>query len=162
MKKLLSLLLAAVLLLSCCSGAFATSATFANTKVFLDLLDAKEITYTVLGLDDEGDEMVEIDYAPFTIRYYFYSDNETISIRVWDVIHFAEEDLTKVIRDVNALNAGYKWGKFFVDETDDTVTASMDLIVRENARVDEVAWEATLTITDLLDIAYEQLSVYNK
>lgn len=166
MKKLFSLLLIVTLLLTCCSGALATSATFANTKVFLDMLDEKGISYTMVGIDPDGDEKVEIDntseFFSYTLKFFFTPDNETINIRVWDVIHFDEEDLTKVIRDVNSLNAGYKWIKFYVDETDNTVTASMDLIVRENGRVDEVAWEGTLSMVDLLDIGYELLSVYNK
>ena len=165
MKKLLSLVLAAMLCLSVCAVSLAESAQYYTTQEFLDYLDQKGVTYTLEGIDNAGYEVVKVtnkgDAFTYDIKYFFDDGMENTGIRVWDVIEYADADFAKVLRVCNTLNSSYRYAKFMADESDNTVTCSMDLMYRAND-IAEIHWEATLRIVDILDNGYESLSIYNK
>ena len=167
MKKLLALTLACMMLLGLCTTAFATEAQYASTKAFLALMDEKGISYSVEGLDSNGNEMVSIDNADsdinysYTIRYFFDDGGENCSLRVWNIITFADADFAKVLRTVNSLNCKYKYVRFTVDESDNTVTAAIDTIFRIHD-IDEIIWEATLYVVDIIEAGYPDLVVYDQ
>jgi hypothetical protein len=167
MKKLLSLTLAMLLLVGLCSTAFATEPQYASTKAFLALMDQKGINYSVEGIDANGYEKVyinntdsDINYS-YTIKYFFDDNGENCSLRVWDIITFADEDFAKVLRTVNSLNCQYKYVYFTVEESDNTVTASIDTIFRTHD-IDQILWEATLYVVDIIEAGYPSLSVYDQ
>lgn len=167
MKKIFAAVLAAVMLFSLCTTAFAVSATYTNTKAFIEQMDASNITYTVVGIDDDGDEKITIGNKSksgdeYVIRCYFNKDNEQVNFRVWNIIDFKENDFGKVLRAVNGLNYKYKWTKLYVDESDNSVTCAMDIIVREGDDAGDIALEAVLRIANILDDVYEELGVYAK
>ena len=166
MKKVISLLLAVLLLTLCAAPALAVEATVQNAKDFLALLDEKGIIYTNKGLDSDGDEWITIgnkgDAFTYTINVWFYDDNESVTMKVWNIIEFDDADFAKVLRVCNNLNYTYRFCRFYVDETDNTVTISTDLVVREGGVTAEVTWELLVRLVDILDNGYEQLSVYGK
>ena len=167
MKKLLSLTLALLLLAGLCTTAFATEAQYASTKAFLALMDEKGIHYSVEGIDANGYEKVYINNTDtdinfsYTIKYFFDDGGENCSLRVWDIITFTDADFAKVLRTVNSLNGQYKYVKFTVEESDNTVTASIDTIFRTHD-IDQILWEATLYVVDIIEAGYPSLSVYDQ
>ncbi len=167
MKKLLALTLACMMLLGLCSTAFATEPQYTSTKAFLALMDQKGINYSVNGFDSNGNEMVsisntdsDINYS-YTIKYFFDDGEENCSLRVWNIITFADADFAKVLRTVNSLNCQYKYVRFTVDESDNTVTASIDTIYRTHD-IDQIIWEATLYVVDIIEAGYPALAVYDQ
>lgn len=167
MKKLLSLILVCALLLGLCPAAFATEAQYTSTKAFLTVMDALNIKYTVGGMDSSNNELVvisnsdsEINFT-YAVAFFFNSDESHCSIRVWDIITFGDADFAKVLRTVNSLNEKYKYVKFSVDEDDNTVTASMDLIYNTEA-AGQVVTEAMLRSMQIIEDSYPSLAVYSK
>lgn len=167
MKKLLSLILVCVLLLGLCPAALATEAQYASTKSFLTLMDALSIKYMVGGMDSSNNELVVISNSDselnfeYTVAFFFDSDEAHCSIRVWEIISFADVDFAKVLRTVNSLNTKFKYVKFYVDEDDNTVTASMDLIYTAET-AGQVVMEGMLRAMSILEDSYPDLAVYNK
>ena len=166
MKKILSLLLVAVLTIGFCTAAYAVAASYYSTQAFLAELDEKGITYTVVGLDEDNDEKVKVNNTDdngfsYTINYFFDDQQENCSLIVWNIINYDDVDLAKVLRVCNSLNKDYKYIRFYVDESDNTVTAQYDSIFRTND-IDEILWEATLYMVDILEEAYPTLAVYDK
>lgn len=165
MKKILAMLLLAALLLTSAMPALAVSAEYASTRAFLKVLDEADIIYTLVGVDDDGDELVRVankdsnDYS-YTINLYFDKDEMRCALRVWNVIEFKSSDTTNVLRACNELNARFKYLRFYVDTSDNTVTAAMDLIFRDGAG--EVTLEGLVRTAQILVDGRPTLLPYNK
>lgn len=166
MKKILAMLLALVLTIGVCMPALAINAQYSSTKAFLSALDEMDITYTVNGINDGNYEDVSIENTDdngftYTIRLFFDENEENCSIRVWNIIHFNDADFSKLLRTCNTLNNEYNYVCFSVDESDNTITATMDLIYRTND-VDQIVLEAILRMANILEDVYPQLAVFDK
>lgn len=162
MKRVLSLVFAALLLMGMCSTAFAVSAQYTSTQLFMDLLDEKDVSYTYVGIDDNDYEKITVKNndsdagISYTISYFFDPNNENAGIRVWDVAVFGEGDANKVKALMACDNCNRTWKYVtFMTESDNTVTAKMDLIYRGET-VSEVVWEATLHLVNVLSDAYPE------
>jgi len=166
MKKSLCLILALVLMMACTS---AFAAKLSSTQAYLDILDANDVTYTLSSMaDDAKNERVKIAYTSSTtpkfdydINCFFNTDLQDCALRVWNLIAFSDADFAKVLRACNTLNNDYRFATFEVDESDNTVTVSMDIIFRSND-VADIMWEATQRLCDITERGYEVLSVYSK
>lgn len=166
MKKFLAVLLASLLIAGLCMPAHAVTAQYKSTQAFADILDSLEITYSLSGPDSDGDELISIENEfdngyECTFHVYFNSHEENCYIRVWNIISYDDADFSKVLRACNTLNNQYKYVRFYADESDNTVTASLDLIFRDND-VDQIVLEALLTAVSILEDAYPALEIYNK
>lgn len=163
MKKCAILVLALMLIF--CSSASAMTAEYTSTQAFIDWLEENDLKYSYTGLDSEGHECLSVnntsDVFSYTLKYFFDSNNENASIRVWDIILFNASDTTKVIRTVNDLNNTYKYINVYAMESDNSVNAKLDLIYRTHD-VGEIVGEATLRLANILDDVYESLSIYQK
>ena len=60
MKRILVLLLAAMLSISVCAVSQAETAQYYTTQEFLDYLDQKDVYYTLEGIDNAGYEVVKV------------------------------------------------------------------------------------------------------
>lgn len=162
MKRLISLLVATLLLFGVCATAFASPAQYTSTQLFLDLLKEKDVSYTYVGINENDYERIKVSNTDsdvgisYTLEYYFDPNNENASIRVWDVAVFGEDQgsLINALVACNNCNSSWKYITFLAEE-DNTVTAKMDLIYRGDS-VSEVVWEATLHMTNVLGEAYPQ------
>lgn len=164
MKKILTVLLLMVLSLSLCAPAFAET-QFATTKDFLALLDYLEMSYSNLGIDQDGDEYIllrnpdeELDYD---VNFFFDDDLEHTSIFAWNLITFDPADTLLVMHVCNMLNYQYRYACFYVDETDNTVTCSMNLIYRDDG-VGLTNAQALLYMMGIIEDAMPSLQVYAK
>lgn len=167
MKKLLSTLLCAVLLMSLCTGALAATATFKSTQSVLNYLDVIEINYDLYGLDEDGDELLIIPNSDSELSldydmYCFFDQNqENCYIYLWDLITFDDADYVKVLQACNELNDIYRFVTFTVDTTDNTVYVTADLIYRDND-VDAIFWEGLCHMVNIIHEGYPMLAPYNK
>lgn len=165
MRKITCLVLLLALLTAVCAiPAFAEEAVYANTKAALAAMDKYNLVYTLEGVDGDGDEEVVIthktDASEYTIHMFFPEDDETVSIRVWDVIAFDSSVRSAVLETVNDLNCSYRFLRFRAD-SDNTVTVSIDLIVRAGNGIGDIVLEALGHIQSIVDEAYPELAVFN-
>lgn len=166
MKKLFSALLAVMLCTSLFLPAFAATPAFELTKNFISVLDENNLAYTFTGAISTGEEHVYMDNEDenfaYTLHIYFNEDNDRATVFVWNIITFADEDFTNVLRTVNTLNSSYKYIRFYVDESDNTVTCAMNIIVHDSNDSGDIVLEGLLRIASILKHAYPQLVEYNK
>lgn len=167
MKKLFAMMtMIALICAMFVSPALAEKAEFANTQSFLDVLDANDFVYTLAGLDSDGDEKVEIenngDALTYYLNYYFTEDNELVSIRIWNLISYSDEDFINVLREVNAINYDYRYVCFVADETDNTVTVKYDVILRPGDAVGDIVFEESVHMASIIDEAFSRLAPYNQ
>lgn len=160
--KTLALMLALCLIASV--PAFAITAQYNNTQKFLDALDENNFKYTYKGVDNNNREKVVFPYSGDNIecdvQIAFSDDEEDISICVWNVIDFDKKYLAGVIDVIDTLNYKYRFVKLYADRTDWSVTAYMDLIVRQNADVGDIAVEGVARMLSILEDEYPALKVY--
>lgn len=159
MKKLLTFLLLAIGTVLCSADA-AEQAAYAGTRAFVAELDRAGQPYTLDGPDEDGCEYVLLQSAdaPFdyTVTVMFDANQENASLRVWYVIEYAPERYDEVMRVCNALNARSRFVCFYADDSDSTVTASMDLIFR-GQDAGAVTWKAVRHLTGELNAAWPLL-----
>ncbi len=168
-KRLLSLVMVLALLASLSAAAFAEEAQYKTTRDFLAYIaDVDGFTYEVLDpIQDDSDnyEVVRVKYSgdisdyTSTMVLLFCEDCEEVQIYCYNLINFAEEDLSDVLVAVNNINAKGTGVKLFVDSSDNSVTAEMYQILCENDAAD-LAVMALGFMIGYTDTAYEQLQDY--
>lgn len=159
MKKLVSLLLA-VCMIAACSVAFAMpkNVTYANTVRFLQALEAADINYSYLGIDQDDDEHVRLTFDDeVNINFFFTQDNEECNIRIWNLVELNPDSIGEAYRICNELNYNYKFCAFYVDPSDNTVTMSMDLILRDSDDMGDICFEALVRVLRIYQNGHEAL-----
>lgn len=163
MKKLLSMIVTLTLVLSFACSALATEAVYPLTKSFLSQMDAMDVSYTVIGVDEDGDECVSILNVgdagnKYEIVIYFREDSEAVLFYVWDLISFSEESFADVLNAVNKFNADWLYAKAYVED-DNTVTVSLSSKIEESTSADLVL-DMLMSLVDRVDSAYEYVAPY--
>ena len=138
---------------------------YSNTKDFIQWLDQRSIPYEFYVYDEDEEQLV-VDYTDedgvtTTYNMFFFSDNELVAIYVWYIIYFDEASKTDVVYACNDLNASYRYTNFYVDETDNTVTATMDIITRPGNSIGDIVGEGITTFSRILSYGYETLGAFD-
>lgn len=165
MKRLFAGIICVIMLTLCAGTGLAVQAKYANTIAFLKAMDDLDIKYVVQGVNEKKLEQIQIDnqgeQVSYTINYFFDEENTECGLRVWNLITYKDADYAWVLRAINKLNYDYKYTKWFVDETDNTITVGWDIIMRENNDVGAILSEATLHLVQIIDAGYEVLGAYD-
>ena len=123
---------------------------------FTNYLDGKNVRYTV---DNEFKLHVvfNADNAPsITVNVIFDKDGEgKVRFVVWSIGKFPESKLGAGMVACNALNAKYRWVKFYID-SDDEGCAEMDAIVDEDTAGEE-CHELLYRVVNIVDEAYPEI-----
>lgn len=169
MKKMIKKGLAALLLagIAACMPmqALAVTAQYSTTQAFLDAMDAEQLRYTWKGVDNDGDERVEVSFngdnmSAIKTIWFFDQDLDRVSVRVWDVIKYDGSAIDQLYPSLNKVNADYKFVCFYADDYDDTVTAKVDAeITPESAGTTCV--NLLFTVVNITDEAYTTLAPYD-
>lgn len=140
------------LLLTCCLGSAAADAMFATTQAFLDAVSASGVQCELQDMRGDGEhvaaEVATKDGRPVTIDLCFNAEGRLCSLRAMKLITFEEYRLQSVLEVCNELNSDYRYVRFFVDESECTVTAALDVrfLPNEAAEVAQDAMQRLLTI----------------
>lgn len=127
MKKILSVFVALMLLLACSASMASTQSEAAQD--FMNLLGQKGIKYTDRG--DVGDGIYQVrcswndDDLNITVNIFF-NENGTVSYRLWNVVD-CSCGLSYAYQVCNELNDQYKYAKFYVDTSDNSITVAADM-----------------------------------
>lgn len=171
MKKFLALLLTCLLclpVLSCLSAspALALEPEMSKTRSFCALLDEEGIYYEFTGKSSSGNEHVCIPFGDdnftYDINLFFHPDNDMVNLHVWYIITFDDADFVPLLRLVNDLNTRYNYTRFYLDETDNTVTCSVTMLLEDEDDAADIIMETVGRLYVILERAYPELAVYNK
>ena len=144
---------------------------YINTKRFLAFLEDNEIWYDVKTSDsDENSDQIFFYDLTFTSQsgvdfpvdctVYMSSNNDRISVVIYDLIAFDANNIGQV-KDVLAdLNAYCLWVKFYVED-DDTVTAAIDCPVTDSPEMVDVFVASLGHTFDVIEEVYDYLAPYN-
>lgn len=132
-KKLTLCAVLVALLLSISVGVSAETAKLASTQNFLDYLDGKGITYTYIGLNDDGDERVKVSYSldnfsSLACTLIFDKDEDEVDLRIWNIITVTAGK-NHTYATIQKLNADYKYCKFVYDESDSSLQVEVDMFI---------------------------------
>ena len=166
-KTMIALLIVVSILMSVGIPAFAVNAQYSTTKAFLNAMDEESYKYTYVGIDNDNDEKITVkfngDYMDtVNVNIYFNQDLDVVTMRVWDVIDFNEDDYEKVLLACNDLHRQYKFVTFLVDTSDWSVTAKLDCPIRPGKNCGDICVDGMEYIVNITDLAYDSLSVYGK
>lgn len=163
-RKFLALLM---LLILVCTALPALAATpdYQATADFLDALNEKDIEYTFNGIDSDGDENVTVhittdEYGSATFQFYFSGGGRYLAARVWNVIDFDIDDRAAVLEICNKANYDYRFCCFYVDDTDNSVTMSVDACL-PSSDSGSISADLLEVMHTLLKHVYPNLTVYN-
>lgn len=154
-RTLAMLLILATLCLSCAALAEDPKPQYAATKDFVAVLEANDLVYTCLGIDDDHDESIRIsfsddNYGSIVLNVFFSEGSDAVYIRCWDLIT-ATAGTNYVLSTLNQLNHQYKYVKFVLDESDNTVYVQMDGYLSASQPGD-VAYRMMSAILRILDL----------
>ena len=165
-RKLLAFLLTAMLCAGLLAPAMAEDAQYNTTKDFLALLNEENLSYNYHGIRSNNEECItmenEDENFAYTINIYFHPDNDRACVYVWNIITFEDADFAHILRVVNTLNSSYKYTRFYVDETDNTVTCALTLLLHDDNDAGDIVLESLLRMASILKKAYPMLAEYNK
>ena len=133
MKKLWVSICLIALVFALSAGALAvpSSVSYDTTRRFLEYCDENDIKYSYMGIDNDNDEKVNLSFdltnTSVDVRYFFEEDQESCMVRVWNLITFDPDQIAEVRDAVGRANADYRWVKYYIDESDNTVTCAADI-----------------------------------
>ncbi len=163
MKKSIYLITVLVILLVSAVSVYAvpSNVMFSSTRKFLESLDKSDIKYSYMGVDNDNQEKVNVSYSysggSLKATIFFTEKNEECNIRIWNLIDFKAAYLESAYRICNEINSKYKLAKFYVDTSDNSITVSMDVIIREDYSAGDICKEALTRVVSICDDAYELL-----
>ena len=97
------------------------------------------------------DNMQRVD-----ITVFFGDDDKDVAVRVFDICKFPEEKRSKMFKVCSTLNAKFRWIKFYVDKSDNTINAANDAVVSPDTAGSEV-FELVMRTCSIVDEAYPEL-----
>ncbi len=84
---------------------------------------------------------------------HFDDDSEGVKVRAYDVAKFPEAKKPEMYELCNQLNKDYRWIKFYVDDSDNTITAEEDAIIQLDTCAQEVL-QCCIQLVNIVDDAY--------
>ena len=126
LKRWLTILLPLLLIVNCAQAA--GSPAYESTASFLQALQAARLGYELGDVDEDRDEYVGVPCGDTTIHCYLSDDGETAALIVWYLAEYPAEKLDDVLMVCSELNGSVTGVCFYADESDHTVTASVDLL----------------------------------
>lgn len=166
MKKLIAALLLAVMFTAMFVPALADEPAYATTRSFIATLEENDLAYEFVGKEYDDDEHVKLENEDenfaYTIHVYFDKDEDVATVLIWNIIEFNEVDYADVLRAVNNMNYSYKYTRFYIDESDNTVTCAMNIILHDNDSAGDIVLEGLLRAASILKSAYPQMSSFDR
>lgn len=150
--KFVTVLCLAALLFTASAPAHAASTKYTSTRNFLSYLDSKGVKYKYVGVDGK-DEEVTVSYSlenfsSMTCKLFFRDDDE-VNLRVYDIV-YANNRTDYVLSTINSLNYEYKYAKFVLDTSDNSIRAEMDMFI-DASTCGAPVFEAMIMLLSVID-----------
>jgi len=95
---------------------------------FSEILDSHELVYEKLG---DNEDVIRIGLPSETTdgRYFFFEFGDSegdFSIKSFNVCKFPADKIDAMYKACSEVNYQYRWVKYYIDESDNTVSVSVD------------------------------------
>lgn len=128
----------------------------AAAKMFTSLLDSKEITYKVLGDEEDAVKVnYRLDNTRIEIYFFFGEDCEDVHIEGGEFLKVPEAKWDVMYKACSEMNRKYRWIKFDVNEKDSEILAECDAVIQLDSCAEEV-FELMIRTTNIVDDAYPE------
>lgn len=133
----------------------------ASTSKFIDGMKRKGIKYTYEGQNERTKkDIVKVRYSgdnmdTIEVQYFFNDDCEDAAIRVFNMCRVPKDKIAGIYRVISAQNNHYRFAKFCLDESDNTIQMEMDPVFRAND-VAEICLELLSRSVNICDEAYTE------
>lgn len=123
-------------------------------KMTAAFLDSKNVKYEI----NEDDNSINTGFCTdnkggMPIHIHFDEDGTTLCIHSYNYVSFPAGRINDMYKLCNRMNFEYRWVKFSVDESDNTITLSDDAVVQDDS-VGEEVWELISRLVGLGDDVY--------
>lgn len=157
MQGIVALVMCLVMLLG---GTDTNTAKLATTEAFIAAMEQEGLTYSYIGLDDVGDEVLTSTFGEeplneVEIFVYFSSDLENVDMYAWYLMAFEPEQRDEVIEACNAANAKYRYVRFYVDDSDNSVNADLNYSLSDAAAGGEATVLLLCQMASIVNESYE-------
>ena len=126
------------------------------TKLAAAYFDTKGIKYDLRGDNEEaivtGFRLDNKESQRIVVVFY-PEENESCSIKVYEVVKVPKEKIGDVLIALNHLNNQFRWIKFSLDEEDLTVNAADDCVLTPETCGEEV-YRCCMQMVSIIDEAY--------
>ena len=119
-------------------------------KLFTKTLDQKKIKYDlhderpVVFLKYQGE-----NFNKLTFTFFFDDDGHSLSLKVYTILKFQQDQLASAYIFANEMNKKYRWIRFYIDD-DNELTADIDAVISEST-VGEGCYELLSRAVDIVD-----------
>ena len=121
-------------------------------------LDSKNMKYAVTN---EG-KTIRLGFGglknagSLEILVYFDSDDQAIGVRCFSLLTISESLKPAMYKLCSQLNTKYRWTRFFVDESDNTLTVAIDAVTQLDS-VGAETYELVMRMVHIIEDAYPTL-----
>jgi len=158
MKKIVALLLSAVLVVALAVPAAATEAqepVYISTQSFIEELESNDLNYTYYGVTDGGHEEVYVsfssdNYDTVGFDVFFTTDSNAVRVFAWNLVNVTASK-NFALNVMNQLNSNYLYAKFYLDESDNTVTCEMEGFYLSNKDAGVIAYTIMMKLLDIVE-----------
>lgn len=117
-------------------------------------LDSRDLKYRKLDDDCIRCGIGGLDHiGKMDITIFFDDNDRTVAVRAFNVCKVPAEKKPAIYKLCSDLNGRFRWVKFHVDESDDTITAEDDAVLEANTAGEEI-FELMVRMTSIVDDAY--------
>lgn len=133
-----------------------------STRDFVTTLEEGGFSYTYKGLNAAGtSESLLLDYnssvfGSSRIRAEFSLDEGSCRLFLWNMVDYDPEQQSEVAASCDAVNAYYKYVKFFTDSSDNSVTALVDVRLSKSFPCSELVSSSLYSLLYTSENAYEE------
>lgn len=112
-------------------------------------------------MDGDDEEIIRINFnadnvESVRISLFFDKEDKNVAVRSFNICKVEESKKPKIYEVCSKLNDDFRWVKFSIDEKDNTVTASVDAVIRMDV-AGEICHELVFRMVNIVDDAYPQI-----
>lgn len=104
-----------------------------TVSAVVQYFDSKGLKYELS--DDENVIRVPytLDNTSVNVYLIFHENDRNVTIKCFEFCKFAEDKKPEMYKTCSLVNAEYKWEKFYVEESDNTITVQDDAIIQADS-----------------------------
>ena len=99
---------------------------------------------------------IRADNLEMKVLLDFTEDGKYVTIKIYNLCKFPADKLNQMYKLCSELNKEYKWAKFYVDESDNTLTVQDDAIIQLDTCGAE-CYEISARLVLIADEAYPKM-----
>lgn len=111
-------------------------------------------------LSDDNERIVRLSFKAdnkesIDVLLAFDENERSVTLKCYNICKFAEEKKAAMYKLCSEVNADFRWLKFYVDESDNTITGQVDAVIQVESCGDE-CYELVCRSVSIVDEAYPQ------